>query len=48
MPDYRARIERLVLLRVQAYDWNCPRHITPRYTTEENQAFADAYPLPET
>ena len=38
MPDYEARIERLVILAVQAYDWNCPQHITPRYTEEEFQA----------
>jgi hypothetical protein len=35
MPDYEVRIERLVVLTVQAYDWNCPQHITPRYTVEE-------------
>ena len=38
MPDYTARIERLVILAVQAYDWNCPQHITPRYTLEEFEA----------
>ncbi len=35
MPEYDARIERLVILSVQAFDWNCPQHITPRYTAEE-------------
>jgi len=35
MPDYEARIERLVMFAVQAYDWNCPQHITPRYTADE-------------
>lgn len=39
MIDYEARIERLVILTVQAYDWNCPQHITPRYTEEEMKAF---------
>ena len=34
-PDYRARVERLVVLRVVAFDWNCPQHITPRFTLEE-------------
>ena len=34
-PDYRARIERLVLFRVVAFDWNCPQHITPRFTEAE-------------
>ncbi len=32
---YTGQIERLVLLKVQAFDWNCPRHITPRFTVEE-------------
>ncbi len=35
MDDYKARIERLVIFTIQAYDWNCPQHITPRYTVEE-------------
>lgn len=35
MPDYKASIERAVLLKVQAFDWNCPQHITPRYTASE-------------
>jgi predicted pyridoxine 5'-phosphate oxidase superfamily flavin-nucleotide-binding protein len=32
---YKARLERIVIFKVQAYDWNCPQHITPRYTMEE-------------
>lgn len=34
-PDYRAQIERAMVLHVEAFDWNCPQHITPRYTIEE-------------
>jgi hypothetical protein len=34
-PDYRARVERGILVRVAAFDWNCPQHITPRYTRSE-------------
>ncbi|WP_203293560.1 pyridoxamine 5'-phosphate oxidase family protein [Maricaulis parjimensis] len=34
-PDYRARPERIVLLRLEAFDWNCPAHITPRFTQAE-------------
>ena len=30
-------IERIILIHVEAFDWNCPQHITPRYTTEELQ-----------
>lgn len=32
---YKARIERIVIFNIQAYDWNCPQHITPRYTADE-------------
>lgn len=38
VPDYRGKVERLVLFTVQAIDWNCPQHITPRYTIEEIRA----------
>ena len=38
--DYKHRSERMIVLEIQAYDWNCRQHITPRYTTEEiEQAF---------
>jgi hypothetical protein len=35
MPDYEATIERIFVFKVHAFDWNCPKHITPRYTKEE-------------
>ncbi len=35
LPDYDARVERIIVFKVQAFDWNCPQHITPRYTQEE-------------
>ncbi|OJF96427.1 pyridoxamine 5'-phosphate oxidase family protein [Pararhizobium antarcticum] len=28
----RGRVERIVRLRLQNFDWNCPQHIVPRYT----------------
>lgn len=34
-PHYRARVERGVVIRVEGFDWNCPKYITPRYTKEE-------------
>ncbi|WP_432473026.1 2Fe-2S iron-sulfur cluster-binding protein [Amphritea sp. HPY] len=30
--DYRARVERGFIIHIEAFDWNCPQHITPRYT----------------
>jgi predicted pyridoxine 5'-phosphate oxidase superfamily flavin-nucleotide-binding protein len=38
MPDYGARIERAVVITVEAFDWNCQKHITPRYTMAEVDA----------
>jgi hypothetical protein len=38
VPTYRARVERAVLITLEAFDWNCPQHITPRYTKEEIDA----------
>ena len=37
LPDYEAKVERIIVFKVQAFDWNCPQHITPRYTEEEIQ-----------
>ncbi len=39
--EYKFRPERMMVLNIEAYDWNCPQHITPRYTAEEiKEAFA--------
>ena len=38
MSDYRARVERGMLITVEGFDWNCPQHITPRYTVGEIEA----------
>lgn len=32
--DYRATVERGFLIHIDAFDWNCPQHITPRYTED--------------
>lgn len=34
-PGYKGRPERAFVLRLEAFDWNCPQHITPRFTAEE-------------
>ncbi len=34
-PGYKARPERILLLHLVAFDWNCPQHITPRFTRTE-------------
>ena len=35
LPDYRAQVERIVYIDIAAFDWNCPQHITQRYTESE-------------
>jgi predicted pyridoxine 5'-phosphate oxidase superfamily flavin-nucleotide-binding protein len=34
-PAYRARVERGIVVTIAGFDWNCPQHITPRYTEAE-------------
>ena len=48
-PAYDARVERGVLIKVSAFDWNCPQHITQRFAQADieeavaplNQRIAD-------
>lgn len=35
LPDYRARVERGFVIDVEAFDWNCPQHITQRFTSDQ-------------
>jgi predicted pyridoxine 5'-phosphate oxidase superfamily flavin-nucleotide-binding protein len=32
---YPAKVERGLVIAVEAFDWNCPQHITPRFTEAE-------------
>ena len=36
--SYRARVERGFIIHIEAFDWNCPQHITPRYTDAHIEA----------
>ncbi len=36
-PQYRATVERVFVIHVEALDWNCQQHITPRFTAAEIQ-----------
>jgi predicted pyridoxine 5'-phosphate oxidase superfamily flavin-nucleotide-binding protein len=40
--DPQAKIERIFLIQVVGFDWNCPQHITPRFTLEEIQEIAES------
>lgn len=39
-PTMRSSVERLVFIDVVAFDWNCPKYITPRYSAEEIEELA--------
>lgn len=36
-PSDKSVIERAFVIRIEAFDWNCPQHITPRFTAEQIQ-----------
>ena len=39
-PGETSPAERAILIHIEAFDWNCPQHITPRFTEAEiNAAF---------
>ena len=41
LDDYKFKPEQMMIFNIEAYDWNCPQHITPRYTAEDiEEAFA--------
>ena len=40
-PD-RKLVERVFLIDVVSFDWNCPKYLTPRYTKEEVRAAVEA------
>ena len=41
LKEYKFKPERMMVMHIEAYDWNCPQHITPKYTLEDIQsAFA--------
>jgi uncharacterized protein len=35
VPGYKGKPERAFLLHLETFDWNCPQHITPRFTVPE-------------
>ena len=42
-PSYQAPIERAVVITVEALEFNCPKHITPRYIEQEVQDYVGKF-----
>jgi predicted pyridoxine 5'-phosphate oxidase superfamily flavin-nucleotide-binding protein len=38
LPGYRATIERIAIIEVVGFDWNCPQHIVQRFSADEVDA----------
>jgi len=38
LPGYRAKVERVATFDVAAFEWNCPQHITQRFTLAQVDA----------
>ena len=36
----RSKVERIFMIQIVSYDWNCPQYITPRFTAEEVEKYA--------
>ena len=36
-----ARVERVMVIEVVSFDWNCPQHITPRFSEDEVAAIVE-------
>lgn len=41
LPEYGGRVEQLALVHVEALDWNCAQHITPRFSAAEIEALRE-------
>ncbi|MDD2919522.1 pyridoxamine 5'-phosphate oxidase family protein [Rhodoferax sp.] len=46
-PESRAPVERGIVIHVEAFDWNCPKYITPRYSQQEVDALLLGAKLPQ-
>jgi predicted pyridoxine 5'-phosphate oxidase superfamily flavin-nucleotide-binding protein len=38
--EFISKVERLFVIDIVSYDWNCPQHITPRFTAAEIERYA--------
>ncbi len=43
-PSYNAKVEHIIILKIKGFDWNCPQHITPKFTIEEMKELVKQYP----
>lgn len=34
-PSYKAKVDRIIVFNIKGFDWNCPQHITPKFTIDQ-------------
>jgi len=47
-PAYRANVERGFIIKIEGFDWNCPQHITPRFSEDQIQKLVEPLILENT
>ncbi|OEK04153.1 pyridoxamine 5'-phosphate oxidase family protein [Roseivirga misakiensis] len=41
---YKANVERIVVFHIKGFDWNCPQHITPKFTIDQMKKLVKQHP----
>lgn len=43
-PSYKAKVDRIIVFNIKGFDWNCPQHITPKFTIDQMKELVKQYP----
>lgn len=43
-PNYKAKIDRIIVFHIKGFDWNCPQHITPKFTIDQMKELVKQHP----
>ncbi|MFY0593041.1 pyridoxamine 5'-phosphate oxidase family protein [Roseivirga sp.] len=43
-PNYKAKVDRIIVMHIKGFDWNCPQHITPKFTIEQMKDLVKQHP----
>lgn len=43
-PSYKAKVEQIIVFHIKGFDWNCPQHITPKFTIDQMKDLVKKYP----
>lgn len=43
-PSYKAKVDRIIVFHIKGFDWNCPQHITPKFTIDQVKDLVKQHP----